>query len=252
MPREKTPKRNELVICRITKINPHSVSADLIEYGTHGMIHVSEVANKWVRDIREFVKEGNFVVCRVMGMDEQGISLSLKRVPKEDTAQKMNEFKRENKSRRLLEVAAKTIGKTMADAEKEVVDQLVEEFGSLTKAFDMAAKNPGLLKSKGVPERWAKAITETADRCRDKTFEVRAQLDMKFFDPDGVDKVKAILSEIEKKGMQVQYVSAPRYIIVGKGKNFKEVRALVNAAAAEAVKDAPKKGKGRASYIVVE
>lgn len=254
MTTERMPKKYDVVICRITRINPHSVYADLVEYpGLHGMVHVSEVANRWIRDIREFVKEKQFVTCKVMGMDEQGISLSIKRVSREENTQKMNEFKRETKAQRLLEIASKNIGKTLDDAAKEVGDKLIEEFGTLTKTFELASRNPGLLKSKGVPENWAKAITDTADKNRaDKTFEVRAEMDIKFFDSDGVEKVRAVLSEIEKKGFGVRYVSAPKYVITGSGKNFKEVRAQVEAVVSEAVKDVPKRGKGQASYKIAE
>ena len=51
------PRRWEIVICQITKINPNSAFAKLVEYDKTGMIHVSEVASGWVRDIREFLRE---------------------------------------------------------------------------------------------------------------------------------------------------------------------------------------------------
>ena len=39
------PQPGELVIVKISKINPHSAFAYLEEYGTEGMIHISEVSS---------------------------------------------------------------------------------------------------------------------------------------------------------------------------------------------------------------
>ena len=45
-----------------------------------GMVHISEVSNRYVQDIREHLTEGQSVRVKVMGIDETGkISLSIKR-----------------------------------------------------------------------------------------------------------------------------------------------------------------------------
>ncbi|MBQ7870779.1 MAG: S1 RNA-binding domain-containing protein [Oscillospiraceae bacterium] len=45
-----------------------------------GMVHISEVANTYVSDIREHLKEGQSVRVKVINIDEAGkISLSVKR-----------------------------------------------------------------------------------------------------------------------------------------------------------------------------
>ena len=93
-------------MCQILKIHPNSAIAKLVEYKKTGLIHVSEVASKWVRDIREFIKENQFVVCRVMEINENGIYLSIKRVSKGQANSKLNEFKKERKSEKMLELIA--------------------------------------------------------------------------------------------------------------------------------------------------
>ena len=102
MKKKGSPSRGELVICRIRKIYPNSVTAELTEYGMTGMIHVSEVASRWVRNIREFLKENQYVICRVIGVDGESIQLSAKRVRYEEKTARMNEFKRERKAEKLL------------------------------------------------------------------------------------------------------------------------------------------------------
>ena len=45
-----------------------------------GMVHISEVANTYVNDIREHLTEGQTVRVKILSMDESGkISLSIKR-----------------------------------------------------------------------------------------------------------------------------------------------------------------------------
>lgn len=60
-----------------------------------GMVHISEVANTFVRDIREFINEGDSVRVKVIGMNPQGkLSLSLKQ------AQPQQELPAEEQPRR--------------------------------------------------------------------------------------------------------------------------------------------------------
>ena len=47
--------------------------------GKSGMVHISEVANVYVKDINEFVKDKQTVKVKVVAIDEKGkISLSMK------------------------------------------------------------------------------------------------------------------------------------------------------------------------------
>lgn len=59
--------------------------------GKSGMVHISEVSNSFVKDIKEFLKEGDTVKVKVVGISEEGkISLSIRKAeePQRDTQQK--------------------------------------------------------------------------------------------------------------------------------------------------------------------
>lgn len=242
--RKRLPKRNEFVVCRITKINPHSAIAYILEYDLTGLIHVSEVASRWVRDIREFIKERQYVVCRVMDAYPDHISLSIKRVHREDTARKLNEFKREKRSEKLLEMAGKSLGKNLEQTKKEIGNLLIEEFGSLTKVFEFSLKSPDLLKSKGVPGKWADAITEIARKnFAEKTFIVKGRLKLITREPNGIELIKKALAKAKKEGLNVQYVSAPKYVLEGNGKNYRETESKVRTIGEDIVKDFEKHGE---------
>lgn len=48
--------------------------------GKSGMVHISEVANSYVSDIKEFLKEGQTVSVKVINIDAEGrINLSIKK-----------------------------------------------------------------------------------------------------------------------------------------------------------------------------
>ena len=242
--KDRMPRYGELVVCRIIRINPHSAIAQIIEYETTGMIHVSEVASRWVRDIREFVKENEYIVCRVIDVRQEGISLSMKRVHREDTVRKLNEFKREKRTEKLLEMSAKDIGKTLEQAKKEIGDFIIEEFGSYTKLFEIAAKTPDLLDRKGLPAKWSAAIKDIAKKnYSEKIFIVKGSLSLITNEPNGVEIIKKILLKVKGNGIKVQYVSAPKYMIVSEGNNYKEVESKVRTVCEDVVKEFNKYGE---------
>jgi translation initiation factor 2 subunit 1 len=253
MKRNYSPREGELVVCRITRINPNSAFAELVEYDRIGMIHVSEVAARWVRDIREFIKENQYVVCRVIRVEGDHVSLSIKRVRQEDASAKINEFKRENKAEKLLEMVAKSINKTPEQAFREVGLRLQDEFGSLSKAFDVALKNPELLKAKGVPSEWVNPIVEMVKKAySDKTYEMKAELSLMCYAPDGVEIIKGALSKAAKEnGIDVRYISAPKYMIAAKGKNYKEIEQKINRAAESIIREI-NRCKGDCTFKMIE
>jgi len=228
------PEVDELVICRITKLHPNSAFAELLEYEASGMIHVSEVAKRWVRDIREFVRENSLVVCRVMRVEGSQLSLSIKRVAHEQANSRLNEFNRERKAEKMLELAGKELGKTLEQSYSEVGLMLQDSFGSLTKSFELALKDPEFMRTKGVPDEWVKALSAVAVKSKvEKEFVVKAGLRLVSYEPEGVNVIKEALRKAEAEGLEVRYISAPKYIVVGRGMNHREVREKVGRVAGD-------------------
>lgn len=57
--------------------------------GKTGLVHISEVAVSYVKDIRDFLKEGQTVRVKIMSMEPGGkIALSIKKAILEETSQK--------------------------------------------------------------------------------------------------------------------------------------------------------------------
>ena len=64
---------------KVTGITGFGAFVSLPE-GKSGMVHISEVANSFVSDIKEFIKEGDTVRVKIISIDDAGrINLSIKR-----------------------------------------------------------------------------------------------------------------------------------------------------------------------------
>ncbi|MBR0576397.1 RNA-binding protein S1 [Proteiniclasticum sp. BAD-10] len=73
-----------------TVVNITNFGAFIDLNGKTGLVHISEVADTYVKDIKEFIKEGDKVKVKVLGIDANGkISLSIKQgvaiIPKRTT-----------------------------------------------------------------------------------------------------------------------------------------------------------------------
>jgi len=210
------PKFGEIVIVSITRITPYSAMCKLEEYpGKEGMIHISEVSGKWVRDIRKFIKPNKTYVVKVMDVDERKghIRLSLKRVARIDRTRKMQAYKREQKAEKILEKIAKKQKMTLDKVYEEIGFRLQEEFGEIFNAFDLASRSQEALTSKGIKPKWAKIIHKIAkESIQRKKVKIKAELDIKSYSGEGVDQIKKLLNNLTNKyGVNVKYISAPKY-----------------------------------------
>jgi len=253
--RKGLPEWGELVLCTVQRISPYAAWCKLGEYpGVEGMIHVSEVSGKWVHDIREFVKVNKQYVAKVVKIDYQKnfVNLSLKRVSEEEKKEKMNAYRKEQRAEKILEQVAKDFGKTLDQAYEEVGFLLQEKFGELFVAFEEARKSPEILVKKGVPEKWANALIEAIEKSfKEKEIVIKAELELKSYASDGIKKIKEILLELEKEGVKVKYISAPRYRVEIEGKNPKMLEKKLTENLEKLVKEI-KKAEGEGSYRLIK
>jgi translation initiation factor 2 subunit 1 len=113
------PEVGELVICSVQNVKNFGAFVTLDEFqGREGFIHVRDVATGWVKYIRDHVREGQKVVCRVLGVDaDKGhIDLSLKQVNDHQRREKIQEWKNEKKAEKLLEMAGRKIDRSLEES----------------------------------------------------------------------------------------------------------------------------------------
>lgn len=208
------PQKFEILLGEVVSITPYSASVKLEDYDLTGMIHISEIASGWVKDIRKHVKEGQTVVVKVMFVDKEKehVGLSIKRVNEKQKHDKIKEKKQEQKAEKMFDMVAKEL-KAKKKEKEEIREKIKEEFGSLYVAFEKVMKNASILTSRGIPENWIENIKEIAERnTTKKEYEFKAKLFVKSHESNGLEIVKKILKEAEKH-FDVTYISAPEYLI---------------------------------------
>ena len=220
------PRYGENVLITVKNLTPNSALCSLDEYeGIEGMIHVSEVAGKWIKDIKKHVKIGKQYVAKVVNIDENKrfVFLSLKRLSKKEKEAKMNEIKKEQKSEKILNFFAKKMGISLEKAYEIVGFKLQETYGDMYEGFEYALKQPEHLVKNGISKDLVDNIVNAAQEfIKKKEVKIRAELKLKFFGPNGIERVKKTLIEIKNKyNLSVKYVSAPRYLVEVKTNNPK-------------------------------
>jgi translation initiation factor 2 subunit 1 len=225
---ERWPQRGEIVIGTVVRVNPYSAFIALEEYDNkEGMIHISEVAGKWVRDIRKFVKVGDKIVVKVMDVDSEKrhIALSLKRVRKYDSEEKMREYKKKLKAEKMLKSLAGKLNLSVEDVNKKIAAEIEDKFGNVFDAFQMSLTPQGydMLIRKGISKDITEAIKNIAEEQLEiKEANIKKVIVLKSYKPDGINTIKKILVETKKEfGLEIKYISAPRYSIGMRTKSAK-------------------------------
>lgn len=79
---------------KITGIQPYGAFV-LLEDNKQGMIHISEIANEYVKDIHDYVKVGEEVFVKILAIDETEtrIRLSLRDVSQPPSVDNQNTIK---------------------------------------------------------------------------------------------------------------------------------------------------------------
>lgn len=222
------PEEGELVVCTVQNVKNFGAFVTLDEYGNkEGFVHVRDVATGWVKYIRDYIREGQKVVCKVLGVDTSKghIDLSLKSVNEHQRREKIQQWKNETKAEKLLEIVAERLGKTVDACYDDFGMALIDAFGTLYAAFEQSAANENALEDNDFKGPWTKVFHEVAKENVTPPFvQISGVLELKCPAPDGVERIRnAILKGMEGAGdrIQVQYVGAPRYRVVISAPDYK-------------------------------
>lgn len=231
--RREYPEKGELVIGTVTRIANHGAYVQLDEFDNkEGMIHISEIALSWVRNIRNFVREKQKVVAKVLRINPQKgfIDLSLRRVTEQQRRQKIQEWKRVQKAEKLLEMAATKIGKTLDEAYEEVGKKLETAYGSIYKGFELISeKGSTILENLGVEKGWIETITEIAKtHVEPPKVSIARTIEMTCWKRSGIDAIKKAFREAlhalkdEETNVNIYTLGAPKYRIEITADDYKQ------------------------------
>lgn len=230
------PDEGELVVATVRKVLGYGAFANLEEYDKkEAFIHISEVSSRWVKNIRDHVRENQKIVARVLRVNPKKghVDISLKRIREDQRTKKIQQWKIEQKAEKLLELSAERIGKDLDTAYGEVGYALMDEFGDLYGAFEVASEEGEKpLKDAGIDDLWAEAITRIAkENITPPEVQITGYVDLRSYAPDGVDIIKNALMSVADQDISIQCVGAPRYRFVVKSSDYIEAEKILKKAA---------------------
>ena len=224
------PGVNEVVMCNVKNVSFHSVFVDIEDYNLEGMIHISEVSPGRIRNIRDYVKEGKKIVCKVLNVNrEKGhIDLSLRRVNLSQRKNKVSEYKQEQKAEKIMENVGKGLGLDIKGMYEKAGYKILEKYDNLNLAFVDIVENGLSLEKLGIDKKISNAIEELVkEKIKPSRVEVKGVLKLFTFESDGVDLVKEILAIFKGNKIKVSYLGSGKYGLSLGGKDYKSVESFL-------------------------
>jgi len=230
------------VVCTVDQVVDFGAFVSLDEYvGKKGLIHISEVASGWIKYIRDHVREGQKIVCKVLSVDRSRhhIDLSLKDVNEHQRREKIQEWKADQKSWKWLEMAYKDRPEDL----NRVKDALIAAYDSLYMAFEETAVS-GIesLADVGLTEEDLILLQKIAqDNVKIPTVEISGYVDLTSPSPDGVEVIRKALKQAKKTkekdvNLSITYVGAPRYRVHVIAPDYKQAESVLKKSAQSAIK----------------
>ena len=251
------PEEDELVMCTVTKVQFHSVFANLDDYGKSGMIHISEVSPGRIRNIRDYVKEGKKVVCKVLRINtERGhIDLSLRRVTETQKRKKVDEIKQEQKAEKILEFVTKDLNLDVKKLFEEIITNISKKYDSLYEFFQEVVTDSSAIKDAGIDAKSAKNLEEAIkSRIKEVSVKIEGKLKLTSYAANGVDVVKEALKkaiEIGEENISIKYLGAGSYNLVVNAKDYKEAERILKEVLEKAL-EYMRNNEGEGEFVRVE
>ncbi|MDH5623820.1 MAG: translation initiation factor IF-2 subunit alpha [Candidatus Bathyarchaeota archaeon] len=246
------PDVGDLVIATVVGITDYGAYVRLDEYEKEGLLHVSEVASRWVRNIRVFVREGQKVVLKVLRVNaEKGhVDLSLRRVTKREKKEKILSWKKDRKADTLLRSASEKLNISFEEIYEKAGALIEKEFGELHEGLEKTAKDGAdVLLKLGVPTDIAVALEEIAkERISIQLVKVKGILELQCTKPNGAVLIKETLLRAQKIGesqgtrIRIYVVAPPKYRVEVSAEDYKSAEDALEKATNTALKNIAKIG----------
>jgi len=245
------PEVGDLVIATVEEVTDFGAYAKLDEYDKKGLLHISEISSSWIRNIRDFIREGQKVVLKVLRVDvEKGhIDLSLRRVTKRERIEKIMFWKKERKAETLLRNVAEKTSLSLEEVYEKAGAPMEKEYG-LYEGFEKVVKDDTAALTKiGIPEDLATVIVEIAkERIRVPMVRVKGVVELRTTNPEGVKIIKEAFLNAKKaeksREAKVRFyvIAAPKYCIEVMADNYKNAEAVLQRVSENVISNIDKAG----------
>jgi translation initiation factor 2 subunit 1 len=246
------PNEGDFVVGRAVNLEQQYIYVDLADYDglpseehARGMIHVSEVSSRWIKNIRNYVRIGQIIVCRVLRVDPSKghIDLSLRRVNSAQKKKVLKERKYAVKFENLLQFL------TEAEGIKMSLDEAYELVGwPILELFDYYQETIEALKENGdqvfqnlssIPENIKEAFLKIVDENVEiATVKISGKVKLMYTDGDGIEKIKETFLNIKNiienprdtRKLEISYIGAPFYKIEVTSKDYLDAENILSDA----------------------
>ncbi len=243
------PREGEFLVCKVTEVEKQYVYVDLIDYkglpsedSAKGMIHISEISSRWIKNIRSFVRIGQRLVLRVLRVDkEKGhIDLSLRRVNSAQKDIRMKEWKYALKFENLLQFLTETEGidLTLDQAYELIGFPILDYFESYQEAVEGIKENGKELLSdlEEIPEDIQVAMLKIVDEnVKISTVIISGKLKLSYTAGNGIDLIKdsliealKVIKSTETRSVNISYIVAPFYKLEVVSKNYLDAEDILS------------------------
>lgn len=229
------PEESELVLCTVTNVQSHSVFVKVDEYEKNGLIHISEISPGRIRNIRDFVKEGKVIVCKVLKINkERGyIDLSLRRVTEAQRRAKADSLKAQQKAEKILEMVCKEHKKDKDKILEEIKPIVLQNYDNLYQFFEACTKDESLLETLHLDKKVAASLIDAvSQRIKPEIISVSGVLHLKSYKPDGIELIKNVLKKVQDvdKEIKIQYFGAGKFQLLVQGIDYKVIEKILTKA----------------------
>ncbi|HUW89319.1 MAG TPA: S1 RNA-binding domain-containing protein [Candidatus Nanopelagicaceae bacterium] len=268
--REPFPNEGAFIMGRVVDIQNQYIYVDIPDYDglpsedvARGMIHISEISSRWVKNIRSIVRIGQRLVLRVVKVvpDKGQIDLSLRRV---NSAQKdliTKEHKYGNKFEVLLQFLTETEGIDLT------LDQAYELIGwPIKEQFDFYQEAIEILKEEG--EDILNELKDVPDHIKDaflkivkenveiSTVRISGKIKIINRTGDGINIIKETLNKVAKvidkpketRKLSLLYLGAPYYRLEIVSKDYLDAESILSDAL-EVLESSTQKTDGLYEFI---
>ncbi len=265
----KFPREGEFVVAKVTEVQKQYVYVNLIDYegsdydeNARGMIHISEISSRWIKNIRNFVRIGQRVVLRVLRVDaDKGhVDLSLRRVNSAQKENRIKEWKYALKYENLLQFLTETkeIDITIDKAYELIGFPARELFYSYQETIESLKENGEEILSEldGITDDIKKALLKIIEEnVSISTVRISGRVKLSFTSENGIKQIKESLLEAlkvieqkETRNININYIAAPFYRLEVVSKDYLDAENILSDAL-EIIEQKTEKYNGTFEFI---
>lgn len=247
--RNKFPSEGEFILGKINDIQDQYVYVELIDYEglesektARGMIHISEISSRWIKNIRNYVRVGQRVVLRVLRVDPSKghVDLSLRKVNSAQRENRTKQWKYALKYENLLQFLADETDLDLDKAYELIGWPVLDRYENYQEAVEELKENGKeiLDELKDLSEEHKKIFLKIVnENVNISTVEITGKIKLSFNSGNGIDLIKEslikaenVIKSKETRHLNIHYIGAPYYRLEVISKDYLDAENILSDA----------------------